>query len=551
MGICVARQGETKAEEAMETTRQPRQPLPLKAAKTSAAATPLISMERVRSLSGNSSSVPSRYHSFAEGNSGRRLEDDYEVFPKIVLGTGLCGPVVLAKHRLDGKRCALKRIAKTPHREKAMSRLTSEVEIYLTLDHPNVARLFDAYEAETEVCLLTEYCEGGELYARLYACNRFSETEAAQTTRQMLRAVGYLHAHRIVHRDLKLENFLYEKEKQDSNSTLLKLIDFGFAKVFDPETPMLASCGSIAYVSPDVLSGKGYTAMCDLWSMGVIVFMLLVGYPPFHGRDKEMRQTILAGKPDYSHTSRWKDVSKDAVDFVQKLLLKDPEERLDASRALAHRWLCGPSLLTARRPSLPKEAIQSIRQYSQGTRIQRAALQLLAQELTAEEVAELRDCFLSIDTTNEGTIRFDELKDAIRGDCQEDASPTVESSMSPITPIAKIRRAKSEVFKQFFDVLDANGDEQISYSDFLAATMNPRTRVREDAIRAAFHRLDADNSGVITASDIRKTLGDTFEGVNVELLLSDAQRNSEGGLEFEEFRSLVKPCNATPSPARA
>jgi calcium-dependent protein kinase len=504
-------------------------------------ATSLISIDRVRSLSGNSSSVSSRYHSFADG--GRRLEEDYEVFPKILLGTGLCGPVVLAKNRLDGRRCALKRIQKTPNRQKALLRLSSEVEIYLTLDHPNIARLYDAYETLTEVCLVTECCEGGELYGRLSEQHKFSEAEAAQTTREMLRAIGYLHAHRIVHRDLKLENFLYESEQ--TNSTL-KLIDFGFAKVWDPDTPMLASCGSIAYVSPDVLSGQGYTAKCDLWSMGVIVFMLLVGYPPFHGREKDMRQAILAGKPDYSHKSRWNTVPQDAANFVRCLLVKDPERRLDATTALAHRWLCGPSLLTARKATLPKEALRSLRQYTQGSRVKRAALQLLAQELTPEEVAELRDCFLSIDSTNEGTIRFAELKNAIRGDCPSEDSPvTSPSFMSPVTPTAKLRRAKSEVFKQLFDVLDANGDEQIYYSDFLAATLNTRTRVREDAIRSAFHRLDADSSGAITANDFKKTLGETFEGVNVELLLSDAQRNSEDGLCFEDFCRLVKPCDGT------
>jgi serine/threonine protein kinase len=146
----------------------------------------------------------------------------------------------------------------------------------------------------------------------------------------MLRAVGYLHGHGVVHRDLKLENFLYESESDDAQ---LKLIDFGFAKLWDQTTLMMASCGSIAYVSPDVLKGIGYTNKCDMWSLGVIIWMLLVGYPPFHGDEKSMIAKIKAGEADWRHKKRWKLVSPDAVDLIEKLLLKDPASRIDAQQA--------------------------------------------------------------------------------------------------------------------------------------------------------------------------------------------------------------------------
>merc|ERR1719316_153974 len=141
--------------------------------------------------------------------------------------------------------------------------------------------------------------------------------EAALAVRQMLLAVGYLHAHDIVHRDLKLENFLYETKKMDAT---LKLIDFGFAKIWDPSRLMQASCGSIAYVAPDVLEGQGYTSKCDLWSLGVITFMLLSGYPPVSGGEKCMQQKIREGAIDWSHKNRWADVSPEAIGFVKQLL---------------------------------------------------------------------------------------------------------------------------------------------------------------------------------------------------------------------------------------
>merc|ERR1719181_1105354 len=146
-----------------------------------------------------------------------------------------------------------------------------------------------------------ECLDGGELYGRLSAMKVFPESLAAETTRQMLRAVGYLHAHNIVHRDLKLENIMYESKSPDSP---VKVIDFGFAKVWDSDKLMQASCGSVAYVSPDVLRGHGYTSQCDLWSLGVIVFMLLSGYPPFHGSDDVMRTSIVAAEVDWHHPRR-------------------------------------------------------------------------------------------------------------------------------------------------------------------------------------------------------------------------------------------------------
>eukprot|EP00401_Gymnodinium_catenatum_P009775 CAMPEP_0117556844 /NCGR_PEP_ID=MMETSP0784-20121206/52019_1 /TAXON_ID=39447 /ORGANISM="" /LENGTH=287 /DNA_ID=CAMNT_0005354133 /DNA_START=120 /DNA_END=979 /DNA_ORIENTATION=- len=274
-------------------------------------------------------STSARYHS-----KGRLVTDDYEVYPHKVLGEGCSGAVVLARGRLDGH---LKKISTKKVKDKAaLQQLASEVEIYLALDHPHIAALHDVYETDKEIMLLTEYCEGGELYAKLYIAGTYTESDAAHATREMLLSIGYLHAHSIVHRDLKLENFLYTSRSPGSP---LKLIDFGFAKLWDPSTLMMATCGSIAYVSPDVLRGHGYTSKCDLWSLGVIVFMLLAGYPPFHGSDALMRGFILHGKVDWSHKRRWKHVSANAIDFVRSLLTWDPSKRLDAQQALRHRWI--------------------------------------------------------------------------------------------------------------------------------------------------------------------------------------------------------------------
>ncbi|CAK0849880.1 unnamed protein product [Prorocentrum cordatum] len=496
----------------------------------------LVCLETAKSLSSNAVVTATRYHSST--SSGRKLEDDYHVSTK-VLGSGICGSVVLANNRVDRRRYALKTIHKARVPAKRLGRLSTEVEIHLGLDHPNIARLQDVYETGDKIQLLTECCEGGELYDRLHKRGVFDDAEAADAMRQMLRAVSYLHSSDIVHRDLKLENLLYVSPE----SSQLKLIDFGFARVWDPSTLMTASCGSVAYVSPDVLSGKGYTNKCDMWSLGVIIWMLLTGYPPFHGDEKRIMSNIRAGKPDWSHQHRWKKVREPAVDLVSKLLAVDPNERLSAREALQHPWLSGhaPPTLVLRR-----DLLRSLHCYSEASTVRRAVLQLMARELPPAEAQGLHDTFLALDTCGHGTLSLHDLKRAVRGDAE----------MSPATPARRLRRADSGVLDELCGMLDANGDDRINCSDFLAAALEGRARGRDCDVlmRATFRRLDADDSGTIGAEDLRAVLGDAFEGtgVEVEALLAEAAPEDPQGLSYAAFvRLLQGPPRGQPALASA
>lgn len=519
-----------------------------------------VQLDRVRMRSSNAAVVSSRYHGIPDGApTARRLVDDYEVQEK-VLGHGLCGDVVLAKSRVDGRKCALKTIPKQKVPSGKMEAFYAEVEIYLALDHPNIARLRDVYESPTEIYMLIECCDGGELYYRVQRRGVYTDADAAQCTREMLRAVSYLHSQGVVHRDLKLENFLYDTEEKDA---VLKLIDFGFAKIWDPATVMMASCGSVAYVSPDVLSGKGYTNKCDMWSLGVIVWMLLVGYPPFHGEDSVMRQLIAKGEPDWHHKTRWNRVKEDAKDFVKRLLTVDPKLRYSAQEAMMHRWLKNKDAAD-KRLELDTEILRRLQRYADTSKVRRAALQLLAQELTSEETRELREAFLRIDKGNEGTISLKDLKEAIRGTNDRRRStlstspmspssggsgtPSGSNSPTPCTPARRLQRADSGELKELFSVLDSNGDERISYLDFLAATTQVRSLLRKEAVRAVFNRLDRDRSGTISVSDFRVAIGETFEGVDVEELVHEVKSSGKDGITFDAFVRVLEEQDAVPTP---
>eukprot|EP00919_Chromeraceae_sp_WS-2016_P025469 GHVR01060178.1.p1 GENE.GHVR01060178.1~~GHVR01060178.1.p1 ORF type:complete len:234 (+),score=36.21 GHVR01060178.1:149-850(+) len=226
-----------------------------------------------------------------------------------------------------------------------------------------------------------EHCSGLELYHSLNTRKVYSEKEAAQVTHQMLEAIEYLHCRNIAHRDIKLENWLYENDTYEAK---LKLIDFGFSTVWRAgvSSMMKASCGSLAYVSPETLAGS-YTNACDIWSLGVVVYMLLVGYPPFSGADGAVMNKIRQG--DYCMSGkRWKEISPAGRNFVSQLLEIDTNRRLTAKQALAHEWIH----MRVNIPELPIDdsVLINLKSFATSTRFKRATLTLMALTLTSQEI---------------------------------------------------------------------------------------------------------------------------------------------------------------------
>ncbi|CAJ1420279.1 unnamed protein product [Effrenium voratum] len=434
----------------------------------------------------------------------RLLSDDYQLAAK-VLGSGMSGPVQLATGT-DGEKCAVKSFKKNGLSDKRRADLKNEVEIYLTLDHPHIARLLMVYEDEQEIHLVMEFMSGGELYDRLFQEKVYKEATAAKTAKQMLLAVAYLHTYQIAHRDLKLENFLYERKDNDH----LKLIDFGFAKFWDRSRNMTQACGSTHYVAPEVL-GNSYTLKADMWSLGVISFMLLTGTPPFHGPDREVLNKIRAGKVHWG--SRFKKLSANAQDFVQALLVVNPNARLDAQGALQHPWIQGLGAEGQGQTPLDDEIKLSLRKFARATVFRRAVLSMMAWSLSAEDRAQLRNEFLSFDTQKTGTITHLQMKEILE----------------------KYYHIDSAEAEAVFASMDTDHDDVIAYSEFLAAAMQGRIKVYEDVLRRTFRKFDTDGCGRITAADLRLVLGDHFEGTDAEQLIREADTNGDGMIEYDEF----------------
>eukprot|EP00917_Polyrhabdina_sp_WS-2016_P024564 GHVP01053126.1.p1 GENE.GHVP01053126.1~~GHVP01053126.1.p1 ORF type:complete len:532 (+),score=87.37 GHVP01053126.1:789-2384(+) len=431
------------------------------------------------------------------------------VFQDQVAGTGFSGPVRLAVLKKNGILYAVKSFCKDSARKERFHLMKNEAEVFLQVDHPNIARLIEIWENSTFVHIVMEYCSGKELFDHLCARKVYAENDAKVLVTQMLSAINYLHCRNIVHRDLKLENWMFESSSDEA----LKLIDFGFAKIWNPvkNQKMHATCGTLAYVSPDTLLG-GYTNACDMWSLGVIVYLLLVGYPPFFGLEEHMYRKILDG--DYSVSGpRWQNVTYHGREFVTMLLETNPTKRLTAKQAMEHPWLSKKE----ENIRLDDQVIENMRKFAELERFKRTAVSVIAYSLTSAEIRGIKEHFLAIDTSREGTIKVEELQEALS-----------QTSLNQ-TDITRI-----------FDCMDSSRDSEISYNDFIAAMICTKIQSNEELLRLAFQRLDIDNSGFITLQNLKDILGGIHNERVIESMFAEIDFDSSGQINFEDFLVILE-----------
>ncbi|XP_019598658.2 serine/threonine-protein kinase Chk2 isoform X2 [Rhinolophus sinicus] len=281
-------------------------------------------------------------------------KDDQSVYPKELrdkyimsktLGSGACGEVKLAFERKTCKKVAIKIISKRKfaigaerEADPALN-VETEIEILKKLNHPCIIKIKDFYDAE-DYYIVLELMEGGELFDKVVAKKRLKEATCKLYFYQMLMAVQYLHENGIIHRDLKPENVLLSSQKEDC---LIKITDFGQSKILGETSLMKTLCGTPTYLAPEVLESfgtAGYNRAVDCWSLGVILFICLSGYPPFseHKTQVSLKEQITSGKYNFI-PEVWAEVSEKALDLVKKLLVVDPKARFTTEEALGHSWL--------------------------------------------------------------------------------------------------------------------------------------------------------------------------------------------------------------------
>ena len=292
--------------------------------------------------------------SFIKINYGK-LTDSYKIVKKI--GDGTFGQVLKVIHKDSNNIRAVKRIQIT--NSLNIAKLMEEVDLLIKIDHPNIIRIFEVIQEPRTVNIVMEICTGGELFDRIQSNKKFSETQAATYMHDIVSAVKYCHMNNIVHRDLKPENILFETMKSDAR---LKLIDFGASKFFKENEKIKGFAGSIYYVAPEVISNN-YDSKCDVWSLGVILFIMLCGYPPFKGSDDTKTLKLIQDSEPHTESDSWKKVSTPCKDLILKMLQKDPSRRPDIDTVLKDDWF---KLLNTQ--NLPikslKSTLSNLKEYS-------------------------------------------------------------------------------------------------------------------------------------------------------------------------------------------
>ena len=361
-----------------------------------------------------------------------------------------------------------------------------------------------------------EECNGGELFQRL-ADNakhnkNYTEKDAAGIMKQILQAVNYLHSHGVCHRDLKPENILFSSMEPNSQ---LKIIDFGLSKVLkEIDQIMKGEVGTLYYMAPEVITGN-YNEKCDVWSCGVILYIILSGHPPFYSKNEEkLKQKICSMKYNFDLPA-FEKISDDAKDLIKKILVK-AEERPTIAEVLESPWV------KENAPRASKKEIQvdwgHIKKYSKLNLVQKSIITFRAFHMTAKEAKEYIEMFKMMDKNNDGVLTIDEIEKGIKH-CK------LQINMS------------NEAIIQLFKDMDIDKNGLINYTEFVSALMDYEKEVKKEHIIECFNSYDADRSGKINFKEFCEIISpqDDKEKKELKELYDKFDNNGDGEIDFNEF----------------
>ncbi|WZZ01036.1 hypothetical protein YC2023_073364 [Brassica napus] len=426
----------------------------------------------------------------------KNVEDDYSLGK--VLGQGQFGTTYLCTHNQTGRKLACKSIPKRKLLcQEDYDDVLREIQIMHHLsEYPNVVRIQDTYEDSNSVHLVMELCEGGELFDRIVKKGHYSEREAAKLMKTIVGVVETCHSLGVLHRDLKPENSCLR--------LVMKML------LLNPLT--LASLFS---------ANQHYSRECDVWSAGVILYILLCGFPPFWAESEiGIFRKILQGKLNFE-TNPWPSISESAKDLIKKMLEGNPKKRLTAHQVLCHPWIVDDTVA----PDKPLDCavVSRLKKFSAMNKLKKMALRVIAERLSEEEIGGLKEMFKMIDTDDSGTITFEELKDSMK----RVGSELMESEIQELLHAADV---------------DESGT--IDYGEFLAATIHLNKLEREENLVAAFSFFDKDASGYITIDELQQAWKEF--GINdshLDEMIKDIDQDNDGQIDYGEFVAMMRKGN--------
>ncbi|KAL9404796.1 hypothetical protein Peur_001768 [Populus x canadensis] len=459
---------------------------------------------------------------------GRPMEDVKSIYSiGKELGRGQFGITHLCTNKVTGEQFACKTIAKRKLVNKEdVEDVRREVQIMHHLTgQPNIVELKGAYEDKHSVHLVMELCAGGELFDRIIAKGHYTERAAASLLRTIVQIIHTCHSMGVIHRDLKPENFLLLNKQENSP---LKATDFGLSVFYKSGEVFKDIVGSAYYIAPEVLKRR-YGPEADVWSVGVMLFILLSGVPPFWAESEHgIFNAILRGHIDFT-SDPWPSISPQAKDLVRKMLTSDPKQRMTAIQVLGHPWIKEDG--EAPDTPLDNAVLSRLKQFKAMNNFKKVALRVIAGCLSEEEIMGLKEMFKGMDTDNSGTITLEELKQGL----------------------AKQGTKLSEYeAKQLMEAADADGNGIIDYDEFITATMHMNRMDREELLYTAFQHFDKDNSGYITTEELEQALRDfgMHDGRDIKEIISEVDADNDGRINYDEFVAMMRKGNPEANPKK-
>lgn len=471
------------------------------------------------------------------GKQSNSIEDHYKILK--LIGKGAFGSVFKVEHKLSGKIRAMKMIDRDNiYNQDDEQKFLKEIEILTLVEHMNIIKIYEYFEDSKRFFLIMEYIYGQELYDYLCEREHLEENHVKIIFKQVMSAVTYLHNNNIIHRDMKPENILvehldlreikdkyngyYDKKNNEDVDINIKVIDFGTSRYFKKKENMNLVIGSPYYIAPEVLDGS-YNEKCDIWSCGVILFVLLSGCPPFDADTREeLAMQIKTSKVEFD-SYEWNHVSQKAKDLVLKMLNRDVKKRLSAEDVLNHPWLQATVEELKRMETIShknqQKALSNIKNFYKQDKLQQATVAYITYFLTpSDEIKEMKNLFKSLDKNGDGTLSLTEMLDGFN----------------------KAFGAASDGFelKTVLKEMDTNGDGVVTYEEFLRVVVNKNSLINEQNLRLCFEKFDENNDGKLSAEEIKNALGaKNHDYVKALIDLIDENKNNE--IDFDEFKQLM------------
>jgi len=433
------------------------------------------------------------------------------------LGEGGFGKVFLVKDKRTKLARAVKELKKSVIELEDSEAILKEIEILKSLDHPNIMKVYEVIESPKHYYIVSEYLSGGEVFERIAEQKTLSENLAARILKDCMNAVSYLHANGVVHRDLKPENLMFSNK--DENSPV-KIIDFGISLKATKNEKLTQKIGTLYFLAPEVVRGQ-YDYRCDIWSCGVILYILLSGRPPFYGKNQKAIMSSIVQDDLKFDPEEWTNISQEAKDLVTGMLRKDPKKRITVSNVLNHPWIASNASEEAPEKPIVTQSLNNLSKFRAQSKLEKSILTFISSQVVSNEEKEhLSRIFKSLDENKDGKLSKQELKKGYK-----------ELGLETLEDIEEIMKK-----------CDIDSSGYIDYTEFVTACGNWKFEADSMYLKQAFNTYDQGGDGNLSINELRKAIPG-IEDSEWDAFLAEADTDGDGFVSFDEFRQFLERSN--------